>query len=67
MAPKQHNSREENETIKEGETPEDWKSKLAKNRQKDKDALTPAASPRRARTGHLVASRRPIPFIFIEC
>jgi transposase, IS5 family len=37
-APKQHNSREENETIKEGETPEDWKSKLAKNRQKDKDA-----------------------------
>src|ERR1700720_2364016 len=31
-------SREENETIKEGETPEDWKSKLAKNRQKDKDA-----------------------------
>jgi multidrug efflux pump subunit AcrB len=37
-APKQHNSREENEAIKEGETPEDWKSKLAKNRQKDKDA-----------------------------
>ena len=37
-APKQHNSREENETIKEGETPEDWKSKLAKNRHKDKDA-----------------------------
>jgi DDE family transposase len=37
-APKQHNSREENETIKEGETPEDWKSKLAKNHQKDKDA-----------------------------
>jgi IS5 family transposase len=32
-APKQHNSREENETIKEGKTPEDWKSKLAKNRQ----------------------------------
>src|ERR1700675_1552807 len=37
-APKQHNSREENETIKEGETPQDWKSELAKNRQKDKDA-----------------------------
>jgi IS5 family transposase len=35
---KQHNSREDNETIKEGETPEDWKSKPAKNRQKDKDA-----------------------------
>jgi Transposase DDE domain len=27
-----------NEAIKEGETPEDWKSKPAKNRQKDKDA-----------------------------
>src|ERR1700716_564666 len=26
-APKQHNSGEENETIKECETPEDWKSK----------------------------------------
>ena len=36
--PKQHNSREDNETIKEGETPDDWKSKPAKNRQKDKDA-----------------------------
>src|SRR6266480_6997840 len=24
-APKQHNSREDNETLKEGETPEDWK------------------------------------------
>src|SRR5437660_8472649 len=35
-APKQRNSRDE--TIKEGETPEDWKSKPAKNRQKDKDA-----------------------------
>ena len=33
-APKQHNSREDNETIKEGETPEDWKSKPAKDRQK---------------------------------
>ncbi len=30
--------RARNETIHEGETPEDWKSKLAKNRQKDKDA-----------------------------
>ena len=36
--PKQHNSREDNETIKEGKMPEDWKSKPAKNRQKDKDA-----------------------------
>src|ERR1700716_1634886 len=40
-APKQHNSREDNETIKEGETPEDWKSKPAKNHQKDKDDLNP--------------------------
>ena len=37
-APRQHNSREENETVKDGKTPEDWKSKPAKNRQKDKDA-----------------------------
>ena len=37
-APKQHNSRGENETIKDGETPKDWKRKPAKNRQKDKDA-----------------------------
>ena len=37
-APKQHNSREENETIKEGKTPEEWQKKPAKNRQKDKDA-----------------------------
>jgi IS5 family transposase len=35
VGPKQHNSRE---AIKEGETPEDWKSKPAKNHQKDKDA-----------------------------
>ena len=37
-APKQRNSREDNETIKAGKTPEDWKAKPAKNRQKDKDA-----------------------------
>jgi IS5 family transposase len=37
-APRQHNSREENETVKDGKTPEDWKSKPAKNRQKGKDA-----------------------------
>jgi transposase, IS5 family len=37
-APKQHNSREENETIKEGKTPEEWGKKPAKNHQKDKDA-----------------------------
>jgi len=37
-APKQHNSGKENETINEGETPEDWKSQPAKSRQKDKDA-----------------------------
>ncbi|MGA8171245.1 MAG: IS5 family transposase [Methylocystis sp.] len=37
-APRQHNKREENEAIKAGETPQDWKDKPAKNRQKDKDA-----------------------------
>jgi hypothetical protein len=36
-APKQHNSREENEATKNGKTPEDWKSDPAKNRQKDKE------------------------------
>jgi len=35
-APKQHNSREENATIKDGKSPEDWKQKPAKNRQKEK-------------------------------
>jgi IS5 family transposase len=37
-APKQRNSREENETVKDGKTPDDWERKPAKNRQKDKDA-----------------------------
>jgi IS5 family transposase len=37
-APKHYNSREENETIKEGKTPEGWKQKPAKNRQRDKNA-----------------------------
>lgn len=40
-APRQHNRREENETIKAGETPQDWqdwKDKPARNRQKDKGA-----------------------------
>jgi transposase, IS5 family len=36
--PRQHNSRDENEQIKSGTTPEDWKQHPAKNRQKDKDA-----------------------------
>ena len=36
--PRQRNSREDNETVKAGETPEDWEKKPAKNRQKDKDA-----------------------------
>ena len=36
--PKQRNSREENETVKRGETPVAWEQKPAKNRQKDKDA-----------------------------
>jgi transposase len=37
-APKQHNSREENEAIKAGKTPEGWEDKPAKTAQKDKDA-----------------------------
>jgi transposase, IS5 family len=37
-APKQRNSRDENEAIKAGKTPEDWAKKPAKNAQKDKDA-----------------------------
>ena len=36
--PKQHNRRDENTKIKEGETPEGWKSKPAKLSQKDTDA-----------------------------
>src|SRR5262245_13253759 len=37
-APKQHNTRDENEAIKAGKTPEGWDEKPAKNAQKDKDA-----------------------------
>ena len=37
-APKQRNTREENEAIKAGKTPEGWEEKPAKNAQKDKDA-----------------------------
>ena len=37
-APKQRNTRDENEKVKAGETPEDWEKEPAKNRQKDKDA-----------------------------
>jgi len=36
--PKQRNSRDENETVKRGETPSAWEEKPSKNRQKDKDA-----------------------------
>ena len=36
--PKQRNTREENETVKRGETPVAWEERPAKNRQKDKDA-----------------------------
>ena len=36
--PKQHNTKEENETIKAGKTPEGWEQQPAKNAQKDKDA-----------------------------
>ena len=37
-APKQRNSKDENEAIKAGETPGEWEKKPAKNAQKDKDA-----------------------------
>ena len=37
-APRQRNTREENEAIKAGETPPGWAEKPAKNAQKDKDA-----------------------------
>jgi IS5 family transposase len=37
-APKQRNSREENDALKRGETPEAWKDKPAKLRQKDTEA-----------------------------
>jgi transposase, IS5 family len=36
--PKQHNSRDENDDVKVGKTPEAWEKNPAKNRQKDKDA-----------------------------
>ena len=36
--PKQRNTREENEAVKAGQTPEGWERKPAKNQQKDKDA-----------------------------
>ena len=37
-APKQRNTQTEKQTIKEGRVPEDWQSKPAKLRQKDRDA-----------------------------
>lgn len=36
--PKQRNSRAENEAVKAGKTPKEWRKNPAKNRQKDKDA-----------------------------
>jgi transposase, IS5 family len=36
--PKQRNTREENDAVKAGHTPQDWAKKPAKNQQKDKDA-----------------------------
>ena len=38
QAPKQRNSREENEIVKSGAEPKDWENKPAKRRQKDVDA-----------------------------
>lgn len=36
--PRQHNSRDENDAVKHGETPPDWEAKPAKMGQKDRDA-----------------------------
>ena len=36
--PRQRNSRDENDQVKTGATPEDWKKRPSKNQQKDKDA-----------------------------
>jgi hypothetical protein len=36
--PKQRNSRDENDDVRAGKTPEAWEKNPAKNRQKDKDA-----------------------------
>jgi len=36
--PRQRNSRDENDQVKAGTTPKDWKRRPSKNRQKDKDA-----------------------------
>lgn len=38
QAPRQHNSRDEKETIKAGGIPDEWKDKPAKRAQKDRDA-----------------------------
>jgi hypothetical protein len=40
--PKQRNSKEENEAIKAGKTPEGWEKQPAKNTQKDKTQLRAA-------------------------
>jgi hypothetical protein len=40
--PKQRTSRDENDDVKAGETPEAWGRKPAKSRQKDKDAKASA-------------------------
>ena len=36
--PKQRNTKEENEALKAGQTPEEWEKQPAKNAQKNKDA-----------------------------
>ena len=41
-APKRHNSREENEAIKDGKTPKNWKRKPAKNRQSNTLCFCPS-------------------------
>jgi hypothetical protein len=48
-APKQRNTKEEKQAIKEGRIPEDWKDKPAKLRQKDGDARWTVNTPRPSR------------------
>ena len=43
--PKQRNTRQENDTLKAGKTPEGWEDRPVKNRQKDKDARRVADAP----------------------
>ncbi len=57
--PRNHNTREENATIKKGKVPEDWANKPAKRSQKDLDAPLSGipGMPCRARDGQKSTAR----------